>query len=328
MALSLCIVGCGGYARQVMECVYDMTDEITFYYASRDGTRAREFLDDFGGAGYFGSYEEAASDPRVEAMYFVTPHDLHLEGTRLAADNSKHVLMEKPIARTVSEAKELIGAAEEAGITLMIAENYRFVRPITRCKELIEEGLIGDIRLIQIQREMYTRIGGWRRDLEVAGGGVMIDGGIHDFDAMLNIGGFPERVYAVIPPKVIDDLEGEDGMVVTFHLPGGAVGLLHYSRGTTMIGERDFLHVTGTKGEIRFKPFGSQVVLETLNDRQTIPLGEARMGVREMLSEFHAAIRESREPAMSGREGLKDLAVVLAAYESARTGLSVSIDQP
>ena len=328
MPLSLCIAGCGGYARQVLEHVHDMTDEVTLFYASRDEAKARRFFDEFGGGGYFGSYEEAASDRRVEAIYFLTPHDLHLEGARLAAGSSKHVLMEKPIARTVPEANELIEVAEKAGVTLMIAENYRFVRTITRCKELIEEGLIGELRLIQIQRETYTEVTGWRRDARVSGGGVLIDGGIHDFDAMLNIGGFPERVYAARPPQVIEGAEGEDGMVVTFHLPGGAVGLLHYSRGTTMIGERDFIHVTGTRGEVRFKPFGSQIVLETLKDRQTIPLREARMGVREMVSEFAAAVREGREPEMSGREGLKDLVAVLAAYESARTGLPVSTRLP
>ena len=61
MPLSLCVVGCGGYARQVLERVRDMTDEFTPFFASRDEAKAREFCEEFGGAGFFGSYEAAAA---------------------------------------------------------------------------------------------------------------------------------------------------------------------------------------------------------------------------------------------------------------------------
>ena len=326
MPLALCIVGCGGYARQVLEHIHDMADELTLYYASRDEVKAREFHNTFGGAGYFGSYEKAAADPRVEAMYFLTPHHLHLEGARLAARHGKHVLMEKPIARTIPEATELIGATREAGVTLMVAENYRFVPTIDKCKELIEQGEIGDIRLIQVQREMYGQLSEWRLDVALVGGGIFVDAGIHDVDALLNIGGFPHSVYAARPAQRVG--EGEDAIVVTALLPGGAVGLIYYSSATPIKGQRNFLHVTGSKGELRFQPFGSEVVLETLDGRRSFQLPEARMGVRGMVREFRAAIREGREPVMSGEEGLKDLAVVLAAYESAESGRAVSVELP
>ena len=328
MPLSLCIVGCGGYAKQVLDEVHDMRDEVTLYFASRDEARAKQFCDTYGGAGFFGSYEQAAEDPRVEAMYLLTPHHLHLDGARLAASHSKHILVEKPIARTLPEATDVIKAAREAGVVLMVAENYRFCHTIDKCKELIAEGRIGDIRLVQVQREGHGADGGWRSSTELRGGGVFIDGGIHDVDAMLNIGGFPERVYAVVPPRVAAHGEGEDGIVITAHLPGGAIGLIHYSRGTPIGEARDFLHVTGTAGEVRFRSFGSEVVLETPTERRTFRLPEARMGVRGMIKEFVSSVRERREPEMSGLEGLKDLAVVLAAYESAASGEPVSLKLP
>ena len=85
MTLSLCIAGCGGYARSVLDSVHDMTGEFDFYFASRDEAKAREYCETYGGAGYFGGYEEAAADPRIEAMYFFTPHDTHLGNARMAA---------------------------------------------------------------------------------------------------------------------------------------------------------------------------------------------------------------------------------------------------
>ena len=120
------------YAHVVMEYVGDMTDEIEFSFASRDVGKAREYCDQYGGFAHYGSYEDAAKDPRVDAMYFITPHDLHLDNARLAAKHGKHVLMEKPIARTVDESRKLIEATQSAGVTLMVGENFRFDPPPTR----------------------------------------------------------------------------------------------------------------------------------------------------------------------------------------------------
>ena len=106
MKLALCIVGCGRYADAVLNDIHDMTDEFDFYFASRDLEKAREYCERFGGADYFGSYEEALSDARVQAAYFFTPHHVHLENTELAARHGKHILVEKPIARTIEESQE------------------------------------------------------------------------------------------------------------------------------------------------------------------------------------------------------------------------------
>ncbi len=71
--LSLCIVGCGKYAHVVMEYIADMTDEVDYSFASRDIEKAREYCEQYGGSAYYGSYEDAAADPRVDGLYFITP---------------------------------------------------------------------------------------------------------------------------------------------------------------------------------------------------------------------------------------------------------------
>lgn len=326
MTLSMCIVGCGGYARSVLDAIAGMTDELSLYFASRDEARARQYCEEFDGAGYFGSYEEAASDPRVESMYFFTPHDLHLENARLAAEHGKHVLMEKPIARTVDEARELIRAPQEAGVRLMIAENYRFLPAVARVKELMASGELGELRLIDIQYEAFYKPSGWRRSLERCGGGVLIDGGIHPVDIIVNIGGFPQKVSAQYPPKVQKDSEGEDGIVMMARLPGGAVGSLNYSTGTPIDRPTSRVGVTGSKGTLEFDPFGNDIVVSTPESSRTESLAPGKhAALRAMVREFRDAVVEGREPAMSGGEGLRDLAVVLAAYESARTGETVAV---
>ena len=324
--LSTCIVGCGKYAHTVMEYIGDMTDEVEFSFASRDIDKAREYCEQYGGSAYYGSYEEAAKDPRVDAMYFITPHDLHLENARLAAKHGKHVLMEKPIARTVSESRKLIEATQYAGVTLMVAENFRFDLATAKAKELIADGAIGDLSFVDVQSEnLDGGCEGWRLSLERCGGGRMIDGGIHYVDVLRNLAGHPERVYALVPDhKTIPGIEGEDSMAVTASFRGGLTGFLRYSGGAPLTSKRD-VRVSGTKGRVQYEVFGSDVTVETDEGARVYPVEPEIRGMKHMVRDFIGAIAEGREPIMSGEEALNDLAVVLASYESVRTGAPVNV---
>ena len=153
MKLGLCILGCGKFAGTFAQEVDPLGDEIDLYFASRDAAKAAAYNRRFHGSGSFGSYQEAAADPRVEALYLCTPHYLHREHVALSARAGKHVLLEKPIARTVAEAEEIIQEAQQAGVNLMVAENYRFMAVVRQAKELIEAGAIGHLRVVQLQEE-------------------------------------------------------------------------------------------------------------------------------------------------------------------------------
>lgn len=327
MKISLCIVGCGGYAKGVLNDVRDMTDVAEFFFASRDIKKAKAYCKQYGGVDYFGSYEEAASDPRVQAMYFFTPHHKHLENVQLAAKHGKDILMEKPIARTMLEAEEIIDTAESAGVKLMIAENFRFDPAVTKAKELIDAGEIGDLRFVDVRSEGYDiSASGWRLDRERTGGGRFIDGGIHYVDVLRNLGGHPEQVYAAChAPKIVPGIEGEDGITVTARFAGGLTGLIQYSGGTPIQRKWDEVRATGTRGQLQFGVFGNEVRLETPTGAQVFPVEPAFRGVRRMLREFYDSITEEREPIMSGQEGLNDLAVVLASFQSADTGGAVNL---
>ena len=88
------------------------------------------------------------------------------------------------------------------------------------------------------------------------------------------------------------------------------------------------LPVKGPSAFLSFDPYGNQVIIETTDVKRTVRLPEARRGARQMVKEFVDSIRENREPVMSGEEGLKDLAVVLGAYQSAEQGRQVSLTPP
>jgi len=326
--LALCIVGCGGYASTFLDGLGDARENLELYFSSRDRAKARKYSQTYGGIGYFGDYEEAAADPRVDALYFLTPHHLHLENALMAARHSKHILMEKPIARSTDEAAQMIEAATSAGVKLMVAENYRFNPAVEECKRIVDKGHIGESRLIQVQSEGYSVPTEWRTNAEMIGGGVFIDGGIHAVDILLNVGGFPERVYAAEPRKVFRESDGEDGLVLMAHLAGGCVGIVNYSSGTPVEESRYVVGVTGTRGHLSFTSREDEISVETPEAWRTVQLRHDPRGIRGMALEFRSSILEDREAEMSGQEGGNDLAVVIAAYRSIQEGHEVALTLP
>jgi predicted dehydrogenase len=321
----LCIVGCGAFAKTFAQGVTPLRDRVDLFFASRDLSRAQKYSDRFGGAGAFGSYAAAAADPRVDAMYLCTPHHLHLEHARLAAQAGKHILVEKPIAPNLSEGRQIVDAARQADVTLMVAENYRFMAPVRECRRLAESGAIGSLRLVQLQEEAPFSPGGWRNQKELNGGGILIDGGIHKIHFLRYLLGEPATIYAAALPEVLNDHEGEDGVVLLARWDSGTVGLINHSWAASRRPSPRLVSVAGSKGRLTFAAGESWLRLEGEASEETISLPPDNAGLTAMLQEFLDSIREKREPETSGVEGLEDLALVIKAYESIRQGVPIRV---
>ena len=325
MKLGLCILGCGEFAGTFAQEMAPLGDEIDLYFASRDAAKAAAYNQRFHGSGSFGSYQAAAADPRVEALYLCTPHYLHLEHVALSARAGKHVLVEKPIARTVAEAEEIIQEARQARVNLMVAENYRFMAVVRHAKELIEAGAIGHPRLIQLQEEGPFRPAGWRNSRDLNGGGVFIDGGIHKVNILTFLAGRPLTVYATAPRRADPGLDAEDGLVVVTTSATGVVGVINHSSAKTQDPGPKWVSVLGTEGRLYFELSQSWLKLHDGRSERTLPCPGDRHGLVTMVREFRNSIRQGRQPEMSGREGLEDLEVVVKAYESMESGVALPL---
>ena len=323
MKLGLCVVGCGAFARTFAQAMQSARDEIELFFASRDAARARVYAATFEGCGSFGSYAAAAADPRVEALYICTPHHVHGEQVALAAQAGKHILVEKPIARTLAEARAMLAVAQAAGVTLMVAENYRFMAAARQCKALVEAGAVGTLRMVQLQEEAPFRPAQWRTCRDLNGGGVFIDGGIHKVDILLYLAGKPARLYAAPLPPGLPGLEAEDGVVVTTHSASGVVGLINHSWTNVRKPPSPWVSVSGTLGRIYFEVGAPWLKLDDSSAERVWQFADDYYGLVPMVQEFRDSIREEREPEMSGAAGLEDLAVVLKVYESMEQGVAV-----
>src|SRR5262249_47021049 len=141
--------------------------------------RARRYAKTFGGLAAYGSYAEALADRRAIGAIVCTPHDRHVADACAAFAAGRHVLLEKPVARTLAEADGIIGAAAAAGRVLMVAEQFHFMPAFRRVKAMLETGRLGTLRELHLIARGFGARGGWRSTVEGVGGGALIDGGIH-----------------------------------------------------------------------------------------------------------------------------------------------------
>src|SRR5687767_5709645 len=169
--VSLAFLGCGVATRTHSKVLARWGGDVQRYYASRDPKLAEEYSRTLGGAGSFGSYAGAMSDPRVQAVVVCTPPDSHLELTLAALDAGKHVVLEKPAFLRAADFEPVRQAEARAGRRLMVAENYCY-KPLARVlRETIASGVLGEVRFFNLVAVKSERRAGWRDDPAVAGGG-------------------------------------------------------------------------------------------------------------------------------------------------------------
>ena len=323
MPLGLCVLGCGDFAATFARSIAELRGEIDLYFASRDLSKAREYAARFNGIDAFGDYAAAAADPRVDAVYVCTPHHLHLEHVALAAREGKHALVEKPIAATLDDAQAMIQLADSAGVTLMVAENWRFHPAMSETKRLVDAGRIGQVRLMQLQEQYPFNPVGWRTNAEFNGGGVLIDGGIHKVSALSYVAGRPRQIYAHEVPSAQPGLEAEDGVVVMTRTADGVVGVINHSWSVAPVKPHSWVSVSGTTASLYFERGQPQLKIVDADSETSIDLDSYPGGFVPMVREFHQSILERRQPSMDGAEGAADLSLVLAAYQSMQSGQPV-----
>ena len=324
MKPSICILGCGEHAKRVLS-EKDYSQEFNLYFASHDKNKAKTYSDKYKGLDYFESYSKALSDKRIDAAYFLTPHNVHLSNVQLAAKNGIHVLIEKPIARNLEEAHAMISEAHANNVKLMIAENYRYLPTIKSVKEILDAGIIGNMISIEIESKDYNPVYGWRLDKDLTGGGRFIDGGIHYIDILLNLGGLPTRLYAQAAQTRLPNIQAEDTVIMIANLPNGVIGLINHCTAAPQNTRQDNVLISGTIKQLSFNPFGNEILVTSKETQEKIKLDKGGAGFKEMLDDFRQYImNSSHKPIMTNEAALNDLVVVLASYESMSTSISVT----
>jgi predicted dehydrogenase len=213
--------------------------------ASRDAARASSVAQQLEIPSFHGSYEALLADPNIDAVYIPLPNHLHAEWTLAAIAAGKHVLCEKPLARSAREAQTMVDAAERAGVKLGEAFMYRLHPSWRKVRELINGGAIGELRAVQSWFSYFNEDPRNIRNIAEYAGGAMMDIGCYPVNvSRMLFGGEPTRVRASVRrhPRF-----GTDVMTTAIL----EFGDRHSSFTCSTLAEpRQSVHVVGTKGRI------------------------------------------------------------------------------
>jgi predicted dehydrogenase len=337
----IALIGCGWAGAQHARA-YDACGAVVRWAVDTDPARAEALRAGRADVRAATEYREALTDPKVDAVDICLPHSLHAPVAIAAAQAGKHVLCEKPLAATLDEADRMIAAAERAGVVLMVAENVRFDPRFHKIRELLQEGVIGRPALIQVVREDYLERSflterRWFLDRRAAAGGIMMSGGIHDFETMRMLIGEVESVHALRARQRFQEMEGDDTSVALIRFADGTVGTLDESflmkslasaagRGARLLRiDGDLGSLSLADGQtIRLFSEREDMLLGGALTQHEIHVPEADTFTIEIVHFLHC-LRTGDEPITSGRSQRRALECVLAAYQSMATGQPVRL---
>jgi len=290
--------------------------------ASRDQARADEYAREQGIERAYGSYDALLADPEIEAVYISLPNSMHCEWSIRALEAGKHVLCEKPLSGHTKDAEEAFDASERTGRILSEAFMYRHNPQTLRLTRLVEEGAIGELRLVRsaFSYSLYDpdniRL---HTDLE---GGALMDVGCYCVSGSRLLGGEPASVYG-------EARIGETGTDWVFtallRFPNGVLALFDCG---TALPERDELEAIGSEGSLflddpwHCKRPGIEVRRDGGTERIELDIADS---YRLELEDLSDAIRGEAEPLLGREDALAQARVLEALHQSSRTGLPVDL---
>lgn len=288
---------------------------------SRDPERARATAEAFGAEGAYTDFADLLADPRVDIVYVATPNALHAEQVVAAAGAGKHVLCEKPLALTISDARTAVGACESAGVALGVDFHNRFLPWVQDASRMVAQGTIGAVEAVEVEVGSGPRhYDNWRADPALAGLGTVHNVGVHALDFLrVILSAEPVEVMAVLdePPG-----PGTVEMLALLVLRFDNGALVYANCNERLRHPRNAIAIHGTNGRIigtdltRSRHDGDLTVLTEQGETTThYPAPEAH---RRCLAAFNRAVLDDRPPAPSGVDGLRSVELCEAIARSAR----------
>ena len=273
----------------------------------------------------YDNMEQMAGNPDIDVVYVVTPNGLHAEHTIKAARAGKHVLSEKPMEVSAEKCRQMIDECKKAGKQLAIGYRLHFEPNNLECVRLAREKVFGSVKLIEAGFGFH--IGDptqWRLHKALSGGGCLMDVGIYALQATRYLSGEePTEVsaYATVTDPVKFS-EVEESIVWNAKFPGGVVANCSSTYNATGLGGFKASADQGWFGlDPAFQYHGNHGLR---SDGGEIALEDIDQFAAEM-DDFAQCILENRPTKVPGEEGLRDVRIMMAIYESARTGKSVAL---
>jgi len=308
--------------------------------ASRTPGKAAAFANDHGIPDAYDDYRRLLERDDIDAVVIGVPNYLHEELVAAAAAAGKHILIEKPFARTLEEGQRMLDAVDRAGVHMVYGEMLCFSPKYLRAKRLVDEGALGDVFLVK-QSEMHDGPHmPWFWDVTLSGGGVLLDMGCHSIEFARWILGKPKvtRVIATMGTFVHKGRTlGEDHSICILHFENGAMAVLENSWAKTG-GIDDRCEILGSNGNtkadliqgnalITHSKTGYGYAVEKADTTQGWTFTgfeeEWNYGFPQEIQHFINVVQGREQVIETGHDGMEVLKIIYAAYQSAGEGREI-----
>jgi predicted dehydrogenase/flavin reductase (DIM6/NTAB) family NADH-FMN oxidoreductase RutF len=349
--VGVCVVGTG-WGSFHCRVVQRASPNARLFVCGQNEERTARLARAVGAEGFFVGLENAAADPRIQALTLALPHDLHRQAAEIVAAAGKHALVEKPIATNLADADAMIATANRAGTILMVAEDMHFRPAIKEAFRRIAQGDIGEPLYFMAHAAGVRRPRGWAANAERMGGGVLMDIGVHYVRGLRLLMGEPDSVVAARAMQVDTKISGEDSIQVLFssefgwqaHMLLSWATLRGHAPDIVVAGEKGTLHLWPGTSYLDFYPVSPPLISRLCSyirpywvqaKLMRAQFGRVRVSLRDKegsgylgeVREFLAAVAEGREPASPPEDGRRDLEIVLHCYDALAKQTRVSIPQ-
>lgn len=340
------IIGCGKITqvRHVPEYLANKDAEIAGFF-DFNAERAEEFAKKYGGKAY-ATLEEMLADPTIDAVSVCVANIAHAKDTIEALNAGKHVLCEKPMATTLEDCEAMVRAARKNGKKLMIDQNQRLAKAHRKAKELIAQGIIGDVLTFRTTfghsgPETWSIDPGratWFFDRKKSAMGAMADLGVHKTDLIQFILG--QKIVATTARVVTLDKRDasgkligvDDNAICIYEMNGGAIGTMTAS--WTYYGAEDnSTTIYGTKGTMKIYADPEYSIRIMLKDGNKVDYKIDQIQTNDnqtstgIIDAFIECIEKDEKPFIDGADVLNAMRAVFASIKSSETGKRIVLPQ-
>jgi predicted dehydrogenase len=315
--LRVAVIGCGSMGETHAVCLSRIDGVRLHAFCDVDEQRASALSARFAGSYATTDHERILRDGTVDAVYICTHHDTHSSLAIRAAEEHKHVMMEKPLALTLRECYDVGNAVEKNGISFMTGFKMRYYPSVARAKQFIP------LPLVTIAQMMDARWpdGFWANDPR-KGGGNILSQGCHTMDLVCHLNGSrPVRIYAEGGNFSHPSIDIVDNLVATIRFENGSVAsvALGDSGQTPFVSKFSYQLTDGRKTAHLRDRLKTVTLFDGENTTETADPEE--YGFIEENNDFIRALRSGTPPPITHIDGLRATLLVLTAFESLKTGL-------
>ncbi|NLC44480.1 MAG: Gfo/Idh/MocA family oxidoreductase [Clostridiales bacterium] len=333
------IIGCGNIAGSHVRSILNNKRAELIAVCDIEEEKAKSFQEKHGAQYFYTDYHEMLKRDDVDVVCICTPSGMHGDMTIATANAGKHVFCEKPLDITSEKMTEMIDVCRNNKVKLGCVYQRRLMKEAVVTKKAIDSGEFGKIVLADAylkyyRSQEYYNSAGWRGTWELDGGGALMNQGVHGIDLIMWLAGDVKSVFARAE-TLARDIEVEDTALAILKFTSGAVGVIE---GTTSVypAQETRFEIHGENGSIIFGDSGFQQWRKVGSDEDTLPdvINEkvggsddpaaiSNLGHDALIDDMISAVIEDRDPMITGESARKAVDLILAIYESSRTGKEV-----